>query len=1180
MVTLSLYAGYYDSGYIEWSQPNGITFIARLVWDEFCAMFETTDGYQIKMGDDYYYYYAILDINGDFTASNNRVSIDSPLKESCKLKRSQKCQADIDAKKEASNEEARQLITEMIGSVSTVSLNSDKPIAKSTSGMSSNPIHMGIVLVEFSDVERYGYDPDDFNKMMFSSNHEWYSTTEGNSIHPEGDRIYGSFREYWTEQTNGSITFTETSGIIYPPGSSDPWHELSYTKLYYDNQSSAITTIANELDLDSSPYDEYDKIVIIYAKDTFYEGGLTPHARYLNDRYYILGEQHRRLNSGWKFTHIGGHCHEFGHCLGLPHLADGDYENAREDWYYALMEVGDMCGPLQNGECPSGINPLYKIANSWMSSEGIHYIYSDTENITISYNYTNPQYYVVNRSVTYSGSFFILENRLREYFDYYTPNNPSYQGETGDPNGNEGGLLIWRIEPSWIHLVPADNEKSDNYQNLDLENRSYSQDPFPKYQHQNFNGNTIPDSKNRNGYDLHYAVQNIRWNDTNKKVTVDIYTNAWAGTISSNTTWDKDVYVYDDITIDQGITLTIMPGTGVFIAQTAKITVEGHISASGTSAYPIKFQSNGSHNPLDIRNSSQFNYCQFKGTGFIYLRNQPSTFSHCVFTGGPTIKTESNGTFNMDNCIVENGFCGMGITTGTAGISYLTNCTIRNNTSWGIKTSYDGRVVLNKTEVYDNGDGIVVGYHGILDLTPGRNAIINNNYNEININDQLTAIYPNNAYWYGDIYDNENPSPGYYIDNFYQTTQGEYIYDHYVNVKAELVWWGTTNTTYISQRFSAPGYIDFSPIATSSQTAEFNIGAPETGLPLAKRVSSVPIVSLSPLNLDNSAPKVASSVLSAGIAKTVAPDKDDDEKEAKLSLKESIQAIKNQIRSEPYSESNPGRFLKLYSLLREDPEDNTGEYRSVFDIVSQYRARSEEIHDQSLIKNEKNSKRKELYELEKLTGEVCMIIEVDDLIWKYKKYDEALALIQRLYPKVTTYDCRRELKMCEIAIYKFTEDWKKGLEAVQELKEEVKNTDLKDYTPPDYTDLENEFRMKLGLEPILAKEAPYFRKDKEEVLAMIPGEFALKHNYPNPFNPMTTIPFDLPEASRVQIHIYDLTGREVAVVASGQYSAGSHTVTFNGSGLPSGIYLIRAQMLAEDSQKEMHCFTGKMMLMK
>ncbi|HPC36972.1 MAG TPA: hypothetical protein PLO79_10205 [Candidatus Marinimicrobia bacterium] len=52
------------------------------------------------------------------------------------------------------------------------------------------------------------------------------------------------------------------------------------------------------------------------------------------------------------------------------------------------------------------------------------------------------------------------------------------------------------------------------------------------------------------------------------------------------------------------------------------------------------------------------------------------------------------------------------------------------------------------------------------------------------------------------------------------------------------------------------------------------------------------------------------------------------------------------------------------------------------------------------------------------------------------------------------------------------------------------------------------------------------------------------------------------------------------MVASGQYSVGSHTVTFNSSNLPSGIYIIRAQMLAEDPQKEMHCFTGKMMLMK
>ncbi|MFA7711265.1 MAG: C25 family cysteine peptidase, partial [Candidatus Neomarinimicrobiota bacterium] len=334
--------------------------------------------------------------------------------------------------------------------------------------------------------------------------------------------------------------------------------------------------------------------------------------------------------------------------------------------------------------------------------------------------------------------------------------------------------------------------------------------------------------------------------------------------ITSNTVWQGSIIVDNDITISSGVTLTIMPGTGIFIAQNAKVTVEGHISALGTSAYPIKFSSTGGlWNRIELRDSSQFSYCLFENGAWMYIKNQPSTFSHCVFKK-PAIKTESNGTFNMTNCIVENGFCGMGIYTGTVGISYLTNCTIRNNTSWGIKTSYDGRVVLDETEVYDNGDGVVVGYHGILDLTPKRNAILNNNYNEIEINDQITAIYPNNAYWYGDIYDNENPNPGYYIDNFYQTSQGENVYNHYISVKAEGVYWGTTNTTYIQQRFSAPGYIDYTPYFSTSQTAEYNIGAPESGLPLAKRVSSAPVVSLSPLNLDDSAPKVASSVLSAG----------------------------------------------------------------------------------------------------------------------------------------------------------------------------------------------------------------------------------------------------------------------------------------------------------------------------
>ena len=69
--------------------------------------------------------------------------------------------------------------------------------------------------------------------------------------------------------------------------------------------------------------------------------------------------------------------------------------------------------------------------------------------------------------------------------------------------------------------------------------------------------------------------------------------------------------------------------------------------------------------------------------------------------------------------------------------------------------------------------------------------------------------------------------------------------------------------------------------------------------------------------------------------------------------------------------------------------------------------------------------------------------------------------------------------------------------------------------------------------------------------------FNLYPNYPNPFNPSTTISFTLSNASRVSLLIYDIHGRKVESLIEGIQPAGSHSIEWNASNLASGVYFYR-----------------------
>ena len=80
-----------------------------------------------------------------------------------------------------------------------------------------------------------------------------------------------------------------------------------------------------------------------------------------------------------------------------------------------------------------------------------------------------------------------------------------------------------------------------------------------------------------------------------------------------------------------------------------------------------------------------------------------------------------------------------------------------------------------------------------------------------------------------------------------------------------------------------------------------------------------------------------------------------------------------------------------------------------------------------------------------------------------------------------------------------------------------------------------------------------------KVQSAIPNEFALHQNYPNPFNPTTTISFSLPSRSVVSLKIFDVMGREISTIVSGELQAGSYTRQWNASAFSSGVYFYRME---------------------
>jgi hypothetical protein len=103
-------------------------------------------------------------------------------------------------------------------------------------------------------------------------------------------------------------------------------------------------------------------------------------------------------------------------------------------------------------------------------------------------------------------------------------------------------------------------------------------------------------------------------------------------------------------------------------------------------------------------------------------------------------------------------------------------------------------------------------------------------------------------------------------------------------------------------------------------------------------------------------------------------------------------------------------------------------------------------------------------------------------------------------------------------------------------------------------------------------DGKYEYSDIIEVLLSV-DDYTLFQNFPNPFNPSTTIRFSLPKQTQLKLNLYNMLGELVETIAEGNYEVGNYKVTFNASNLPSGVYIYRIE--SSDFVQ-----TKKMMLLK
>ena len=449
-----------ELGLQELVQPDGTRFSVREYVDEFGHYLATDAGYVVQDATTGYYYYARYDNTGEATLSTLRVGRDDASSDVARLA--------------LENEEALMEMARRFRGFESLTR------AAGTAGARPLPESLLVILVEFSDVKHQNpndwpmegltggdkddgdddtedypeYHVSDFETMLFGGNY---------TLSPDDETVYGSMRQYYEDMSRQRETdtpYTLKGRVVNQVQEDDSdipmWVTLGRKKSYYHNgtkknfRNAVLAAAASKQGINTTT-SATRKLCIIYAGNRYDNGGLHPHS---TSDLYIMSERTANSSSveknDAKFSHIGVHCHEFGHILGL---AD-HYHEPRNYRLWGLMANGSRKG---GGARPSPLVPHHRAELGWLTPTEVDG-FMDNEELSYS-SYQNDVYRI--RSSSDRDDFFLIENR---------------QPSGGWNEGLNDGLLIWHIKDEAglftdrIDLIEADNISGTT---------GYAGDPFP-----------------------------------------------------------------------------------------------------------------------------------------------------------------------------------------------------------------------------------------------------------------------------------------------------------------------------------------------------------------------------------------------------------------------------------------------------------------------------------------------------------------------------------------------------------------------------------------------------------------------------------------------------------------------------------------------------------------------------